>query len=68
MQAAKADPKFDLVRAKIDAALKQLDLGGIAEFTKTGTMKKLDEAIRASTMVDERRYTLKDGLYALGLI
>jgi hypothetical protein len=68
MQASKADPKFDLVRGKVDAALKQLDLGGIAEFAKSGSMKKLDDAVRASTMADELRYTLKDGLFALGLI
>jgi hypothetical protein len=82
MNATKADPKFDTIRAKINAELKQIGLGGIAEFAKTGTMKKLDDAIHASTMVvandgmqitiptlsDERRLTLKDGLYALGLI
>jgi hypothetical protein len=68
MHAAKADPKFDDIRSKVNAELKQLDLGGIAEFTKTGTMKKLNEAMRASAMTDVRRLTLKDGLYALGLI
>lgn len=68
MAASKADPKFDLIRAKVDTSLKQLGLGGAAEFAKTGTMKKLDDAIRASTMADELRFTLKDGLFALGLI
>jgi hypothetical protein len=68
MNATKADPKFDTIRAKVDAELKQIGLGGTAEFTKSGTMKKLDDAIRASTMVDERRFVLKDACYALGLI
>jgi hypothetical protein len=68
MHAAKADPKFDDIRSKVNAELKQLDLGGIVEFTKAGTMKKLDEAMRASAMTDVRRMTLKDGLFALGLI
>ena len=68
MQATKADPKFDTIRAKVDAELKQIGLGGTAEFTKSGSMQKLDDAIRASTMVDERRFVLKDALFALGLI
>jgi hypothetical protein len=68
MQATKANPAFDTIRARVDATLKQIDPGGINEFAKTRDVKKLDAAIRASGMVDELRFTLKDGLYALGLI
>jgi hypothetical protein len=68
MNATKADPKFNVIRARTDAELYQLGLGGISDFAKSGTMKKLDEAVRASAMPSERRFTLKTAMYSLGLI
>ena len=69
MNAASVDPKYRPIVARVDGELKKLGFeGGANEFSKVGTLKKLNDAMSAKAMDTEKRIQLKQNRLALGLI
>jgi hypothetical protein len=68
MSAAKANPKFKPIIDRLDGDLKRIGLDGVNAFAETGTLRQLDDALRASKLEDKRRFQIKENAAALGLI
>jgi hypothetical protein len=68
MSAAKADPKYKPVIDRLDGDLRRIGLDGVNAFAESGTLRQLDDALRASKLEDARRFQIKENAAALGLI
>jgi hypothetical protein len=63
MNATSVDPKYRPIISRVNGELKRIGFeGGANEFSKVGTLKKLNDALSAAAMPTEKRIQLKENM------